>query len=170
MTIPHKRKAAQLGGNEKSGRKGASEHGTNEELSRRGESEEREMGEAIDIDGLPVPMEKRVRVSTQFSEPARSASHTGMSAKSRSVAWRSTKITDPPHGASHTSSSFFWPYKAPLSQADVKPARSSMQLANNASVTATLRNQFDALLTTLPLPTDCKDLTRVSGQVPMDED
>jgi len=160
MTIPHKRKATWLGGNERSGGKGAGEHGPDKGLSRRGVSEESGMGEAID--GLPVPVEKHARVSTQFSEPMRSASH--MSAKSCNITWRSTKITDPPHGASHTGSRplspFFWPYKVPSSQADVKPAQSSMQqLANNTSITATLRNQFGALSTTLPLPTDDSSLS-----------
>ena len=107
-------------------------------------------------------MEKRARVSMQFSEPTRSASHT--STKSCNIDRRPTKITDPPHGASRTGShplsSFFRPHKAPSSQEDVKPARSSVQLANNTSVTAMLRNQFDALSTTLPLPTDDSSLSR----------
>jgi len=67
MTIPHKCKATWLGGNERSGGKGAGEHGPDKGLSRRGVSEESGMGEAID--GLPVPVES-TRVSLRsFPSP-----------------------------------------------------------------------------------------------------
>jgi len=137
MTIPHKRKAAPAWWNEKSGRKGASEHGTNEELSRRGESEEREMGEAIDINGLPVPMEKRARVSTQFSEPNDQPHTLACPQSPGSITWRSTKSQTPTlvHLAPAVFLSAIQSAIVPGRCEAADPART----CNNASVAATLR-------------------------------